>query len=217
MKPLNGPSSHPFYRCACLKLESAHIPSIGRPGTHRNLFACQLCVFWQIVPLKLNAWRATSSLTNSRNPYFPWSFPTGFPQHCYFCFQYLTQMCVAFDSPVLSLQGEDNALLVELFMDAKVDQETLKWPNLPPLFTGVLSVGYLYSRQVHSADGLRRKASGQTLAAGLAVASCQTAGSQSLGIAAVCPDVYSSLCWCYWEEDVSATRCLIGWYPSFVF
>ena len=38
-------------------------------------------------------------------------------------------MYVAFDSPGLTLQREGDALLVELFMEAEVDQETLKWLN----------------------------------------------------------------------------------------
>ena len=38
-------------------------------------------------------------------------------------------MYVAFDSPVLALQRVGDALLVEVVMDAEVDQQTLKWLN----------------------------------------------------------------------------------------
>jgi len=38
-------------------------------------------------------------------------------------------MYVVFDSPILALQQEGDALLVEVFMEAEVDQEILKWLN----------------------------------------------------------------------------------------
>ena len=49
-------------------------------------------------------------------------------------------MYVAFDSPVLELQRDGDALLVEVFMDAEVDQEPLKWLNSCRLYLQVSSV-----------------------------------------------------------------------------
>ena len=57
-------------------------------------------------------------------------------------------MYVAFDSPVLELQRDGDALLVEVFMDAEVDQETLKWLNWCRLYLQVSSVA-----DICTADG----------------------------------------------------------------
>ena len=57
-------------------------------------------------------------------------------------------MYVAFDSPGLVLRREGDALLVEVFMDAEVDQETLKWLNWCRLYLHVSSVA-----DICTADG----------------------------------------------------------------
>ena len=49
-------------------------------------------------------------------------------------------MYMALDSPVLVLQREGDALLVEVFMDAEVDKETLKWLDWCQLYLQVTSV-----------------------------------------------------------------------------
>jgi len=57
-------------------------------------------------------------------------------------------MYVAFDSPGLELQRERDALLMEVFMEAEVDQETLKWLNWCRMYLQVTSVA-----DICTADG----------------------------------------------------------------
>ena len=72
-------------------------------------------------------------------------------------------MYVAFDSPGLTLPRDGDALLVEVFMDAEVDQETLKWLKWCRLYLQVSSVA-----DISTADGkyirqaAYRKVSGNT-------------------------------------------------------
>ena len=57
-------------------------------------------------------------------------------------------MFVAFNSPGLTLQRQGDALLVEVFMDAEVDQDVLKWLNWCRLYLQVTSVA-----DICTADG----------------------------------------------------------------
>ena len=50
---------------------------------------------------------------------------------------------VAFDTPVLTLQCERDSLLMELFMDAEVDQDVLKWTNWCRMYLQVCTVSDL--------------------------------------------------------------------------
>ena len=64
-------------------------------------------------------------------------------------------MYVAFDSPSLTLQRHGDALLVEVFMNAEVDQDILKWLNWCRMYLQVTSVA-----DICTADGkyIRRAA-----------------------------------------------------------
>ena len=57
-------------------------------------------------------------------------------------------MYVAFDSPSLTLQRHGDALLVEVFMNAEVDQDILKWLNWCRMYLQVTTVA-----DICTADG----------------------------------------------------------------